>query len=88
MNTVIRDIVAKYIATKPDSYILTTGNVIADLNLNSDEMNYDDPVCFALSTIYRKGKECGANKLTVIDTNRKYSRRGNMAANLYRIVRV
>ena len=87
-NAVISDMVKKYVASKPVNYFLTVGNVVSDMNLNSDGMTYDDCVGTALSKIHRRETMCGNHTLVVVDTSRKYSRRGNMKANLYQVIGV
>jgi hypothetical protein len=71
----------------PVNYITTSGNLISDIGLNTNDNKFDDTVFSVLSKIHRQNLLQSQNKkLVVLGCSPKYSRNGKRPANLYKIV--
>lgn len=82
----IQQQILNLLSTKPDGYIVTSGNLITDLGLNTEDRTYDDFVFRALSNI-----KCDSlltkigKKLIRIGYESKFSRNGKRPTALYKL---
>jgi len=82
----IQQQILNFLLTKPNGYIITSGNLITDLGLNTEDRMYDDFVFRALSNIKCDNllAEIG-KKLTRIGYKSKFSRNGKRPTALYKL---
>lgn len=84
-KTVQQQILSK-LSKCPEGYLVTSGNLITDLGLNTEDHTYDDFVFRALSNINCGNLLCTfGKKLVKIGYKRKFSRNGKRPAALYKV---
>ena len=82
----IQQQILNLLSNKPNGYLITSGNLIADLELNTENKIYDDFVFRALSNIKCDNLLFEFNrKLIRVGYESKFSRNGKRPAALYKL---
>lgn len=86
VRRMVDDMVINDLSACSIGYMTTSGNMLIDLGLDTDDHTYDDYVFTIMSRISREDLlRNSGRKLVVIDRNHRYSRFGKRRANLYRV---
>lgn len=86
VRKMVNDLIINDLSACNAGYVTTSGNMIMDLGLDTDDHAYDDYVFTIMSQIHRKDLLRSFNKkLVVADRHHRYSRYGRRSANLYRV---
>lgn len=86
VRKIVNDMVINDLSACNVGYVTTSGNMLIDLGLDTDNHVYDDYIFTIMSRIHREDLLRAFNKrLVVVDRNHRYSRYGKRQANLYRV---
>ena len=86
VRKMVNDMVINDLSACNAGYVTTSGNMLIDLGLDTDDHAYDDYVFTIMSRIHREDLLRKFDKrLVVVDRNHRYSRYGKRQANLYRV---
>jgi hypothetical protein len=88
--SIFKDMIMNYIRSKPDGYVYTSGNIVHDLNLETDAKDHDHDIFWHCSDVFqRQLLEKAGIRIELVGGAKspKYSRGGRRPANLYKVKR-